>query len=300
MAYKGSSLQGNSLTSAYLPPPLLEDVHVLDALELSGSQHTAATFLAVHQSTVSRSLRGLQDQLELPRVQRTAACRHGRNACLDLLRLACRAHRVMKGVLRIGTDGLHQGLLLKQQALQLVPPRFRKADQWAELVRLGLLDGAIVSSWALDAPLLPGSVPSWSGIRVEPLGAVPLELMARSRRPAGVLLPNRMSCPLLHQVLERAGHTLVSQPRAAQESAAWLKRMNDWDLALPLCPGLLSKAWLHELALTPVRGDLPLGERLWLLLPEQLEIPDPAQRSLRVIRRRVSRAAGSEKNAIAA
>jgi hypothetical protein len=71
-------------------------------------------------------------------------------------------------------------------------------------------------------------------------------------------------------------------------------------LALPLCPGLLSKAWLHELALTPVRGDLPLGERLWLLLPEQLEIPDLAQRSLRVIRRRVSRAAGSAKNAKAA
>jgi len=300
VAHQGSSPPRRSLASAYLPPPLLEDVHVLDALELSGSQHTAATFLAVHQSTVSRSLKGLQDQLDLARVQRTGACRHGRNACLDLLRLACRAHRVMKGVLRIGTDGLHQGLLLKQEALQAVPPRFRKADQWAELVRLGLLDGAIVSSWALDGPLLPGSVPSWSGIRVEPLGAVPLQLMVRSRRPAGVLLPNRLSCPLLHQVLERAGHTLVSQPRAAQESAAWLKRMNDWDLALPLCPGLLSEAWLHEQALTPVRGDLPLDERLWLLLPEQLEIPDPAQRSLRVIRRRVSCAAESAKNAIAA
>ena len=141
-----------------------------------------------------------------------------------------RAHRVMKGVLKIGTDSLHQGLHLKQEALQSVPPRFRKADQWAELARLGLLDRAIVSSWALDGPTPPGAIPNWGGVRVEPLGAVPLQLMARSRRPAGVRLPNRLSCPLLHQVLELAGYTLVSQTRAGQETADWLKkcRLGTW------------------------------------------------------------------------
>ena len=61
--------------------------------------------------------------------------------------------------------------------------------------------------------------------------------------------------------------------------------MYNKEYALSLCPGLLGEAWLHEQALKPARDVHPLDERLWLLLPEKLEIPDPAQRSLQVMRR---------------
>lgn len=106
VASQRSNAAAAAIARTYLPPALLEDVHVLDVLELSGSQYAAANYLAMHQSTVSRSLKRLQHELELEPGRKSGACRHGRNACLDMLRLACRAHRLMKGFLRIGTDGL--------------------------------------------------------------------------------------------------------------------------------------------------------------------------------------------------
>ena len=267
MVIARSRLANAACGGTYEPPALLHEIHLLDILELSGSQHAAAGFLAMHQSTVSRAVKGLQRQLALRPGRRVDACREGRNACLDQLRLACRAHRLMHGVLRIGTDALHQALLSRQVALQQVPPRFRRLDQWAELVRLGLLDGAIVSSYGLDAPMPQGRLPRWSGITVEPLGALPLQLMACVSNPKAVLLPSRSTTPLLHQALEQAGHQLMLQPLAGQEPAAWLKRMRDRDLALPLCPGLAGRSWLHEQALCPLPQQVPLLEELYLLLP---------------------------------
>lgn len=294
MASQGSHAAAAAIARTYLPPALLEDVHILDVLELSGSQHAAANFLALHQSTVSRSLRRLQLELEIEPGRRSGACRHGRNACLDMLRLACRAHRLMKGFLRIGADSLHQTLLSGQHSLQLAPARFHKAEHWAQLVRHGLLDGAIVSSWSMEKALPPGHLPSWSDVKVQPLGTLPLWLMARSDSVKGILVPNRGATPLLHQTLESNGHSLVSQPRAAQEPAAWLKRMRDRELALLLCPGLVGKAWLSEQALSILPEFPTLQEMLWLLLPPDLELPASAGRSLRVIRRRVRRAAAFE------
>lgn len=272
------------------PPALLEDVHVLDVLELSGSQYAAVSYLAMHQATVSRSLRKLQHDLELEPDRRSAACRHGRNACLDMVRLACRAHRVMKGVLRIGTDGLHQTLLSKQVSLQPAPARFRRADHWVELIRHGLLDGAIVSSSGMEKAVPPGSLPPWSELEVQLLGVLPLWLMARSKSVEGILVPSRVTAPVLHQALEDNGHNLVTQPRAAHEPAAWLKRMRDRELALPLCPGLLGAAWLSDQSLSTLPDLPPLQETLWLLLAQGLELPATAARSVHVIQRRVRRA----------
>ena len=87
-------------------------------------------------------------------------------------------------------------------------------------------------------------------VEVQPLGTLLLWLMAGSRSVDGILVPNRGAVPLLHQTLESNGHNLVSQPRAAQEPAAWLKRLRDRDLALPLCPGLVGEAWLSEHSLS--------------------------------------------------
>jgi hypothetical protein len=294
VASQRSNAAAATIVRTYLPPALLEDVHVLDVLELSGSQYAAANYLAMHQSTVSRSLKRLQHELELEPGRKSGVCRHGRNVCLDMLRLACRAHRLMKGFLRIGTDGLHQSLLSGQVSLQPAPSRFHKAEYWVELVRHGLLDGAIVSSWGMEQAVPPGNLPPWTDIDVRLLGTLPLWLMARWGSVEGILVPNRGAAPLLHQTLERNGHNLVSQPSAAQEPAAWIKRMRDRKLALPLCPGLVGEAWLSQQSLSILSEFPPLQETLWLLLPPGLELPAPAARSLRAIRRRVRRAAAYE------
>jgi hypothetical protein len=134
----------------------LEDLHILDFLELAGSQAKAGSELAMHQSTVCRSLQLMQLQFRLAPRQGSSVCRHGHNACLQHLRLAYREHRLMEGLLRIGTDVLHQRLLQGMAGIQRVPPRFRSGEHWAELVRHGLLDAAIVSSFCLEKLLLSG------------------------------------------------------------------------------------------------------------------------------------------------
>jgi hypothetical protein len=95
----------------------------------------------------------------------------------------------------------------------------------------------------MEKAVPPGSLPPWSELEVQLLGVLPLWLMALSRSVEGILVPSRVTAPVLHQALEGNGHNLVTQPRAAQEPAAWLKCMRDRELALPLCPGLLGAAW---------------------------------------------------------
>jgi hypothetical protein len=253
--------------SGYCPARAFEDLHILDALELSGSQQKAASFLAMHQSTVSRSLQLVQHEFELEPEQGGCVCRHGQNGTLEQLRFAYRAHRLMKGVLRIGTDGLHQPLLGVHRQLQLAPPRFRSVTDWVELVRLGLLDAAIVSSFGLEKPRQPGSLPRWTRIQVEPLGSLPLQLMASRPVVQGVLLPRRSVAPLLHQSLRREGYRLEVQPAACQDPAAWLKRLRDRQLALPLNAFLAGERWLRQHGLRSLSDQPPLSEQLWLLLP---------------------------------
>ena len=49
----------------YAPPVPLEHLHVLDLLELTGSQPKAARALAMHQSTVCRSAALMGEQFRL-------------------------------------------------------------------------------------------------------------------------------------------------------------------------------------------------------------------------------------------
>jgi hypothetical protein len=253
---------------SYTPPSLLQDLHVLDLLELAGSQAKAGLALAMHQSTVCRSLRLMQQELRLQPATGPTVCRHGHNDCLHHLRLAYRAHRLLDGVMRIGSDLLHQPLLEPLAQVQQVPPRFRSAEQWVELIRHGLLDGAILSSLALELRLLSGKVPRWEGIGAKPLGTLGLQLMADAPDRRRVLLPNRPTAPGLHQAVSAAGLSIEIQPTACQEKAAWLKRSRDRQLALPLSPALMEQTWLTNSGLVPLQEQPPLIEQLWLLLPE--------------------------------
>jgi hypothetical protein len=220
----------------------------------------------MHQSTVCRSLRLLQQELRLKPSMGPAVCRHGHNACLHHLRLAYRAHRLMAGVLRIGTDVLHHGLLERCGAVQPVPPRFRSAEHWVELIRHGLLDGAIVSSLALEQRLLSGQAPQWDGISASPLGTIALQLVATTADAQRVLLPAQATAALLHQSIAAQGLGIEKQPAACQEPEAWLKRARDRSLALPIIPALVGESWLSDQGLTALREQPLLIEQLWLLL----------------------------------
>jgi hypothetical protein len=271
----------------YAPPNLLFDLHVLDLLELAGSQAKAGLALGMHQSTVSRSVQSLRDQLKLQPRQGPAVCRHGHNDCLGHLRLAYRAHRLMEGFLRIGTDVLHQPLLQPLRGVQQVPPRFRSAEHWGELIRHGLLDGALVSSLVLEQRLLSDQRPHWPGIQANPVGSLALQLVATTPEASGVLLPSQAATPLLHEWASAQALGIERQPAACQEAKAWLKRARDRGLALPVCLELVGSSWLDENALTPLRKKPPLIEQLWLLLPEGSGNNNAGRQVLRQLRAQI-------------
>jgi hypothetical protein len=253
---------------SYQPPAALADLHILDLLELTESQERAAAALTVHQSTVSRSLQLMRRDFKLVPRLKQRVCRHGHNACVQYLRLAYREHRLMAGLLRIGSDVLHHSLLLGLAGVQHVPPRFHSAEQWVELLRHGLLDGAILSSFSLAKPLPAGEEPAWEGISVLPLGSIGLQLVAQTPHTRQVLLPRRTTLPLLHKRMEAQGFGVEQQPLASQEPDAWLKRARDRQLALPVVRELVGRQWLRSKCLEPVVDQPVLEERLWLLLPQ--------------------------------
>jgi hypothetical protein len=275
---------------AYRPPSALEHLHVLDLLELSESQARAAAALEVNQSTVSRSLQLMRREYRLTPGKRQQVCRHGHNPCLHYLRLAYREHRLMAGLLRIGSDVLHNTLLLGMGGVLQVPPRFRSAEQWVELVRHGLLDGAIVSSFSLTRPLPADEEPSWEGTAVLPLGSIGLQLVAQDPHTQQVLLPRRAALPLLHKLIEAHGFGVEQQPAACQETEAWLKRARDRGLALPVVRGLVGRQWQRRNRLEPVVDQPMLEERLWLLLPDGTGDTTAAQRCWRGLRGRMAKA----------
>ena len=267
---------------------MLQDLHILDLLELAGSQAKAGLALAMHQSTVCRSLRLLQQELRLEPAKGAAICRHGHNDCLQHLRLAYRAHRLMEGVLRLGSDALHHSLISRLSNVQQVPPRFRSAEQWAQLIRHGLLDGALLSSLGLEQRLLSGQAPRWDGLAAKTLGTVALQLVATSPTAKRVLLPNKAATPSLHQTLDWHGLKIETQPSACQEPAAWLKRARDRGAALPICPALVGEPWLAAHGLVALQEQPPLVEQLWLLLPEGTANNNAARQLLRQLRSQIS------------
>ena len=244
----------------------------------------------MHQSTVCRSLQLMRQQFRLVPEQGPPVCRHGHNRCLWHLRLAYREHRLMEGLLRIGSDGLHQSLLNGMAGVQRVPPRFRSAEHWAELVRHGLLDGAIVSSFSLPQLLLCGQDPHWDGLAALPLGQLELQLVATMPVAQRVLLPRKGATPLLHQALAWHGFGVEQQPAACQEPAAWIKRARDRKLALPLCPPLLGPGCLENHGLIPLAEQPALVEQLWLLLPREAVGSRAARQCLRLLRGQVAKA----------
>jgi hypothetical protein len=222
-------------------------------------------------------------------LQGASVCRHGHNSCLQHLRLACREHRLMEGLFRIGTDVMHQNLLIDLADVQLVPPRFRNGEQWAELVRHGLLDGAILSSFALEKRLLSGQAPHWDGLVAMPLGQVALQLVATTAETRRVLLPKKATAPLLHQTMEQQGYGVEPQPAACQEVEAWIKRARDRQLALVICPDLVRSNWLLRHGLQPLREQPVLVEQLWLLLPQGTVSAGAGRAVLQVLRQQFDR-----------
>jgi hypothetical protein len=270
---------------------------VLDLLELTGSQTKAARALAMHQSTVCRSAALMGEQFRLQPRRGASVLRYGSNESLRLLRLAYRAHRLMDGLLRVATDPLHQPLLAGLVSVQPVPPRFRSSRQWALLLKQGLLDGAIVSSWCHPRLLTGERPPSWTGVITLPLGVLPLQLVSHppatavATAPRRVLLPCRSITPLLHETMACHGFQVEQQPNSSQDLPSWLKRMGDRQLAMPLCPGLLDPGWIQAQSLVPHPEQLCLMEQLWLLLPEGLVGSSREARQLiRTLRQRVEQA----------
>lgn len=278
--------------STYVPPAALEPLHILDVLELTGSQARAGAELAIHQSTVCRSLRLMQEQFHLDPCHATAICRHGHNPCLQLLRLAYREHRLMAGVLRIGTDPLHQELLQHSPAILRVPARFRPSRHWAALVACGLLDGAIVSSWCHGRILPIGQAPRWQGLCTLDLGALPLQLMADSRHSGRVLLPRRAVAPLLHEHVHNRQLIPEELPHTCPQLSDWLRHASDSGWALPLCTALLPQGWLAERRLRRLVSQAPLPQRLWLLLPQPIAQRRETGDLLRQLRAAITRAQG--------
>jgi hypothetical protein len=275
------------MASRYTPPAPLADLHILDILELAGSQARAAAALAIHQSTVCRSLQLMQQQFGLVPGEGSAVCRHGHNACLQHLRLACREHRLMEGVLRIGSDVLHQRLLQGLARIQQVPTRCRQAEHWVELVRHGLLDGALLSSFCLERRLLSGRLPQWEQLVVLPLGQLRLQLVATAATSRRVLLPRKAVAPLLHQAVVAQGYGVEQQPAACEEAEAWLKRARDRQLALPISPDLLTPRWLARHGLQPLADQPLLVEQLWLLLPQGAANGTAAREAVRALRQQL-------------
>jgi DNA-binding transcriptional LysR family regulator len=275
---------------AYRPPSALSDLHILDVLELSESQGRAAAALQVSQSTVSRSLQLMRREYRLTPGERQQVIRHGHNPCVHYLRLAYREHRLMEGLLRIGSDGLHQPLLQDMAGVQLAPPRFRSAEHWVELLRHGLLDGAIVSSFALAKPLPAGEELTWEGIAVLPLASVGLLLVSEVAHTRRVLLPGQEAMPLLHQLIQSQGFGVEPQRLDCEEPAAWLKLACDRQLAIPVVRELVGRQWLRSNQLEPLVDQPVLEERLWLLLPEGTGDTTAAQGCWQGLRGRVARA----------
>ncbi len=290
-------LTSRRVVSAYAPPEPLEPLHILDLLELTGSQPKAARALSMHQSTVSRSAALMCEQFRLQAKPGASVCRYGTNESLQLLRQSYRAHRLMDGQLRIATDPLHQSLLNGMATVQTVPPRFRLSNDWAKLVEQAVIDGAIVSSWCHPRAVIAERQPRWAGVQAVLLGELPLQLVchapasAEEPIPRKVLLPRKGATPLLHETLAWHGFQLEQQPIGCQEVLAWLKRMRDRELAMPICPGLVPPGWIEAQGLIAFPDQPSLRETLWLLLPEgRLLSSATARHLIRILRQRVEKA----------
>jgi hypothetical protein len=181
-------------------------------------------------------------------------CGYGTSASMRLLRLGCRAHRLAAGKARIGSDLLHHPLLAGCPWLLPTPQRFRAAANWLELVRQGVLDGALISGLELEAAaglddqeleLLPlGELPLALAFCPEApglVGAAPglpdtglpdTGLPAAGGQMSEVLVPDRGVAPGLWRLLQELGLSLRSGGNSLQTPNDWIGRIQGSALAL--------------------------------------------------------------------
>ena len=236
-----------SLTQAhhYRLPELLHDIRLLDLLELCGTTVQTSRLLQLSQPTISRRYRLLSEDFGLVRDRRQLwGCGYGTSAAMRLLRLGCRAHRLAAGVARIGSDLLHHPLLAGCPWLLPTPQRFRAAANWLELVRQGVLDGALISGLELEE----AEGLNRQELELLPLGELPLALAfcpkapvlvgaapgrpAPGGRVAEVLVPDRGVAPGLRRLLRELGLPLRSGGNSLQTPDDWIGRIQGSALAL--------------------------------------------------------------------
>ena len=248
----------------YRLPELLQDIRLLDLLELCGTAVQTSPLLQLSQPTISRRYRILAEDFGLVRDRRQLwGCGYGTSATMRLLRLGCRAHRLAAGVARLGCDLLHHPLLATCPWLLPTPQRYRAAANWLELVRQGVLDGALLSGLELEE----AKGMNRQELELLPLGALPLALAlcpeAPAEQAAEVLVPGRGMAPGLRRLLRELGMTLRSGGNSLQTPDDWIGRIHGSSLALVVADRE-AETWaaLRRLPL-PSRPHSPV----WLALP---------------------------------
>lgn len=210
----------------YRVPALLQDIRLLDLLELSGSTVQASELLSLSQPTVSRRYRSLAQDFGLERDPRQRKlCRYGSTDAMRWLRMGCRAHRLEAGYARIGADLMHQPLLSGMDWLLPTPVRFRSIHDWAELIREGVIDAALVSGLELNA------ASQWNSgdlqcVELEKLRldlAVPRNSASlKEIVPPPVMVPHRMIAPGLHGVLRELGLQMTTAGNSCKSEEQWI------------------------------------------------------------------------------
>ncbi|MEB3361413.1 MAG: hypothetical protein VKI42_04730 [Synechococcaceae cyanobacterium] len=280
----------------YRVPELLRAVEVLNLLEITGSQRITSQTLGLHQSSVSRILQGLRQQLQLV----PGSCerlRYGDAPSLWHLRQAVRAHRIHGGWLQLVADPLHHSLLRPGPGLLPGPAAWLGLERLAGLVHHAVLDGALVSSLAWAPAATPAADPALGpplggdGVRWFELVELPLWLVAPVPTARGVLVPPARLAPGLHGELGFRGLAAQVWGTSGQTARAWLRRARSQGLALPLCLALLPPGWLARQGSCLLPDQDPLPQRLWLL--QGADLPsDVRDRCLRLLRRRCAAFAG--------
>jgi hypothetical protein len=251
----------------YRIPELLSDIDVLDMLELNGTTSAASAFLHISQPTVSRRYRALAGDFGLVQRRRHRQMRFGSTPAITHLRLSARSHRLEQGFTRIGTDLFHQFLLADLPKVLPVPQHLRPAEHWADLVRLAVIDGAVISSLELEQVKDPNA---WRDLSLYPLGLLQMELVAAGRTDVitQLLAPHQVLAPGLWQALKGQGlelHPVHSQHSGAQR---WLQLLGQPSTAMAVPGPLLETSPWRDQGLRRCPDSTPINEQLWLVLPE--------------------------------
>lgn len=266
----------------YRIPELLSDIDVLDMLELNGTTSAASSFLHISQPTVSRRYRALAGDFGLVQRRRHQQMRYGSTPAITHLRLSARSHRLEEGFARIGTDLFHQFLLADLPQVLPVPQHLRPAEHWADLVRLAVIDGAVISSLELEQVKDPSA---WRDLSLYPLGLLQLELVAAVRTDdiTQLLAPHHVLAPGLWQALKGQGLELHPVHRQHSGAERWLQLLGQPSTAMAVPGPLLDKDPWKGKELRRCPGSTPIKEQLWLVLPEAEQHHNTLQETAEVL-----------------